>query len=235
MINFTFNGNNFNSVAGANGFVLNRVGFIMPERDATEVKIPGRNGVLTIDNERWSPVSGYYQCFIQSGYAEKRNLLVNWLASVGYIRLEDTVEPTVYRMAKFVSFDEKKVLYNDIARFDLSFSFQPEKWLKSGETAITVASTATVTNPTSQSANPRIRVNGSGDFTLTVNGETISFTDNVSGITIDSESRRAYNGNTPKDSSMTGDFPILVPGDNSISWTGSGITSVKLTPRWWTL
>ena len=30
---------------------------------------------------------------------------------------------------------------------------------------------------------------------------------------------------------MAGDFPVLVPGLNGISWTGS-VTSVVVKPRW---
>jgi phage-related protein len=238
LINFTFGDNNFNAVAGADGFVLGRVGFLTPDREYRSEKIPGRNAPLTIDGGRWETVEGYYQCFIQSGYDAKKNDIQFWLDKYGgaFTRLEDTAEPTIFRMARFKNpIREVKVLHGDIARFDVYFECSAERWLKSGATATTVTSGSTITNPTAFNSLPRIRVNGSGDFTMTINGKTASFTDNNSGITIDSEICRAYNGSTPKDSSMTGDFPVLVPGDNTISWSGSGITSVTVTPRWWTI
>ena len=201
MINFTFGNNNFQTVAGSNGFCLGKVGFLAPVRDIETIAIPGGNIVLTRDNGGWKTTSGKYQCFIQSGYGEKIQAVQEWLSQIGFQRLEDTEDTTHFREAIFRGPIEE----------------------------------GTITNPTNYDALPLIRIVGSGDCTLTVNGKIVTLTDNDSGITLDCETKRAYNGVTPKDSGMTGDFPVLIPGENTISWTGSGVTQVNITPRWWEL
>lgn len=234
MINFTFDGTAFSTVAGQNGFVLNRVGFLAPERDVTVVEVPGRHSTLTVDNKRWNDTTGYYQCFIQSGYQDKINDLIDWLSKVGHKRLEDTLDSTVYRMAKFVGITEKKVKDNDIARFDVEFSFAPQRWLKSGETATTLTTAGTITNPTRHESNPSIVIHGSGNGTLTINGKNVVIEGIENGMVLDSDIHRAYLGTDGLDGHITGEYPVLVSGGNIVSFSG-GITSVEITPRWWTL
>ena len=53
----------------------------------------------------------------------------------------------------------------------------------------------------------------------------------TSSITIDCVLKEAYSGSTLVNDRMTGDFPVLVPGVNGISWTGN-ISRVGITPNW---
>ncbi len=56
-------------------------------------------------------------------------------------------------------------------------------------------------------------------------------------ISIDCDLQDAYSGTTNKNSDIIlngGEFPKLDPGENQISFSG-GITSVEITPRWWTI
>ena len=57
----------------------------------------------------------------------------------------------------------------------------------------------------------------------------------VSGsITIDSELQETYSGSTPCNEKMEGEYPLLQPGSNAISWDGN-VSSVVVTPNWKTL
>lgn len=236
MSNFTFNGSNFNAVA-ANCYVLGRSGFGAPTRDVQTINVPGRSVPLTIDNNRWNTVTGSYRCVIPKNYATVKIGLINWLSSVGFLKLTDTFDTGVYRKAKYTGITENKVVYDTAAQIDINFEVSPERWTTAGDTAQTVTSGSTINNATAYVSKPLYRINGSGNFTLTVNGNSVSFDNNVNGITIDCDICRAYNGATPKESGMTGSFDSLLlnPGNNTISWTGSGVTSVTVKPRWWTL
>lgn len=231
MMEFWIDGVAFTAVAGADSFVLNRIGFLAPKRDYDSIAIPGRNGELTVDNGRYHNTDGYYQCFIQEGYKDKIGVVQDWLSTVGYHRLEDIMEPNVYRMARYTGMDEKKVKDNNIARFDLKFDLAPQKWLKSGEETVTLSANGTLHNPTRHNAQPKITLSGNG--TLTINGNTVTIADNTGEIILDSEICRAYSGTTAKDNLMTGAFPELIPGENTVSFTG--FSSVDIEPRWWTL
>ena len=72
---------------------------------------------------------------------------------------------------------------------------------------------------------------GSGTITLMV-GTTIVELENISGsVTVDSVVQEAYKGQTLMNDHMSGDFPILRPGMNAISWSGS-VTRVVIQPNW---
>ena len=80
-------------------------------------------------------------------------------------------------------------------------------------------------------SDPVITVTGSGDITLMV-GTTIVELTGVSGsIVIDSVLKEAYKGTTLMNDHMNGEFPVLKPGANAISWTGT-VTRVIVRPNW---
>ena len=50
-------------------------------------------------------------------------------------------------------------------------------------------------------------------------------------IVIDSALQEAYIGNALMNDHMSGDFPVLKPGQNAISWSGT-VTRVVVKPNW---
>ena len=93
------------------------------------------------------------------------------------------------------------------------------------------ASGSTITNPGSVYSEPILTVTGSGDITLMV-GTTIVELEDISGsIVLDCALKEAYQGSTLMNDHMTGEFPVLKPGMNAISWTGT-VTRVVIQPNW---
>lgn len=92
-------------------------------------------------------------------------------------------------------------------------------------------STGTITNPGSVYSEPIITVNGTGEITLMVGQTIVELSDITDSITLDSELQEAYNGSQSMNACMSGDFPILKPGLNGISWTGN-VSSVTIRPNW---
>ena len=86
-------------------------------------------------------------------------------------------------------------------------------------------------NPGSVYSEPIITVTGSGDITLMVGTTIVELTDITSGIVLDCALQEAYLGNTLMNDHMSGDFPVLKPGMNAISWSGT-VTSVVIKPNW---
>jgi len=63
-------------------------------------------------------------------------------------------------------------------------------------------------------------------------GTTIVELTDISGIiVIDSALQEAYKGTTLMNDHMSGDFPVLKPGQNAISWSGT-VTRVVVKPNW---
>ena len=50
-------------------------------------------------------------------------------------------------------------------------------------------------------------------------------------IVIDSVLQEAYQGTTLMNDHMNGEFPVLKPGANAISWSGT-VTKVVVRPNW---
>lgn len=152
--------------------------FNAPERAVEMLEIPGRNGNFVLDQGRFQNISVTYKAGIvdysETDFATRVSNVRNWLCSkVGYCRLEDDYNPNEYRMAAFVSGIE--VDHDDLqtGEFEITFDCKPQRWLKSGETAVTVADGGTLDNPTPFEAEPLLAVKGYGDigfnnFNLTI-------------------------------------------------------------------
>lgn len=205
-----------------------------PEKSITEEIVPGRNGSLIIDNGRYQNIEVSYPAFIIRDFPRNMAGLRSYLTSLrGYSRLEDSYHPDEYRMAALSGgLDVKTSGYmNREGKFTLTFNCKPQRFLRSGEYAIPVDSGATVYNPTLFDAKPLIRVYGNGS--ITVNGETMEWSGSSEYVDIDCDIQDCYYMGANMNRYVTGDFPVLSPGDNVIVFTGS--TSVRITPRWWIL
>lgn len=207
--------------------------FSTPEKDVTFYTIPGRNGDLSISNNRYNNIERNVNCFIREDFRKNYTSLVNFLLSCdGYKRFESTKEPDVYQMAQFISQIEPQTgAFLKYGSFGLTFNFKPQKWLKSGENAIGITTSLTLINPTSQTALPLIKVTGTG--TITINDSVLTLANNTSVTIIDCETQDCYEGTTNRNSDLTivGGFPVLKKS-NSISVTGC---TIELIPRWWRL
>lgn len=208
-----------------------------PEKIYEKVEVAGRNGTILYDTGRWSDVEVEYSFIIRENVRENVVALRNaLLAKSGYKRLMDSYNYDEIYEAYYNG--SMTVMYSrgdTMAKGTLTFMRRPERFLASGDKAITITdSSATVRNPTSFDAKPLIRVVGTGTFTI--GGNTVTISSNSTYIDIDSERQDCYCGTDNKNGAVafsTGEFPVFVPGNNTI--TKSGITSLTITPRWWRL
>lgn len=149
-----------------------------PVRDVEMIKIPGRNGEFALDNGRFENIEVTYPAGIfadnEADFAEAISDFRNFLASrTGYCRLEDDYNPTEYRMAVYKSGLDVDAKVLKAGEFDITFDCKPQRWLKDGETAITMASGDTLTNPTLFESSPLLETAGSGSIQF--NGYEIEF------------------------------------------------------------
>ena len=154
------------------------VSFGSPERDVELVEVVGRNGALSISNDRFRNIEITFPCAIRTNFIDNyRNLMAFLNSSKGYCRLETTQEPNYYRLALFMNqTDPTGYKLNTHGRFDLVFQVMPQRFLKTGENWTTVSSSSseisgnpvTVDNPSGLSSvnslsvalNPSQELNG---------------------------------------------------------------------------
>ena len=203
------------------------------------VSVPGRSGDVLINNKRYPNIIRSYDCVFYEdaadNYADFRAFL---LSQVGYKKLVDSKYSDAYFQG-YVASTLKPELTPDAGKikFTLSFSCKPQRFLNSGDTASTFTDDGTITNPTLYASAPLLKVTGTG--TLEINDDSIVIANthpNTGYMYIDCESGRCYCNGLSLDEQVTFsgyDLPRLKPGDNEIALTD--ITSVEITPRWWTL
>lgn len=204
-----------------------------PERNVDVVEIPGRNGELTIDRRSYKNRSLDIKC-ICDHYKKNYPAFRAWMLSnpAMYRRLEYAQDADVFFMARCTGVKTNKVL-RDTAEFTVSFSCKPQKFLKSGEIPVELTSSGAIFNPTRFPSKPLLEVTGAG--TITIDGKLIQINRNEAGMTIDTEIMEAYHDSTWLNSDVVLPDEFELSGGQCSIGLSSGITSLKITPRWWTL
>lgn len=215
---------------------------IIPQRRVEQIMIPGRSGPLIQDGGAFEGYEQIYEVYLSAeaqGLPTVAREAAAWIcAPVGYQRLWDSYDPSVYRMAYYSGPVNLENTFNHFGRGEIRFFCKPQRYLLEGDEIITLAEEGTINNPTAFASMPLITIQGSGAATLQVGDYSLAISSiPTQGITVDSELQNAQNStgnvNNLITKGATG-FPKLEPGANRITWSGE-ITSVEISPRWWTL
>lgn len=183
-----------------------------PERAVEMISIPNRNGAFALDKGYYENIEVKYpagmfattEAEFRDAIADFRNMLCS---RKGYVRLEDEYNPDEYRMAIYKSgleVDPKKMA----GEFEIIFDCMPQRFLKSGEDAVSVSSTDTIDNPTLHEAQPLLEVEGYGEIIL--NGYVINIQDEPVG---EIELVPAMMFNTDYSVSYADKLPLIETGD----------------------
>lgn len=182
----------------------------VPQRVVEKISVLGRNGDLLFDTDSYANVEQEYEVYFNgksSSFQAKSRDIATWLyGTKGYCRLEDSYDPDVYRMACISQKTDFRNFRNYMGRATLVFDCKPQRFLKSGETPISMnggsspSTTFTYTNNYMRTK-PLFIVTGNGSVIQyysqagePVQGFTVS---NNSGKTmyVDSETMNAVSGN----------------------------------------
>lgn len=207
-----------------------------PARDVEAIAIPGRNGDLHIENERFENVSITYPAYITKNFAENFDAFKAYLLSQrGYKRLMDSYAPDFYRLASYSNAIAPEMTpLNRWGKFDVTFDCDPRRFLVSGDKVVAFSANGSIKNPTLYNALPFIRAYGTGYFEIS--GVRVTITSASTYTDIDCELQEAYKGSTNCNGNITlnnGEFPKLIPGVNQV--TISGLSRIELSSRWWTI
>lgn len=207
--------------------------FDAPARDIESIDVPGMNGSLTIDNGRFLNQEMSYLMYVRGDIQNRISGLRNALSvGRGYQRLEDTFNPDVFYMARYVSGFAVDQSDRYRAAFTVTFDRKPQRFLKEGEKTLPAfTANGSFLNKTDQIAKPLLRVYGTGQFII--NGATMTISSANVYTDIDCELKDAYKGATNCNGNISGTFPELSPGTNYV--TLNGVTKIEITPRWWIL
>lgn len=206
----------------------------LPAERVTYTNVPGRAGSLTTleAGDVYDDMVLAAQCAIAD--PSKIPAIAAWLKGAGTVTFANRQGGFYHaRIVNQIPF-EKILRGNPHRRFTVNFRCKPFFQLDdSPETAIP-RSGDFLTNPGCVASRPSITITGSGDITLMVGMQIIELTNVEESITIDSRMEEVYKGDTLCNEKMAGDFPVLEPGANAVSWDGD-VSRVVIQPNWQTL
>ena len=218
-----------------------------PPRRIELKEIPGVNGAIPFDEGSYGNTSMqiemFYKVMDEEDLPAQRSEVASHFLFTRYVDFIPYFDPDkVYRVINtdYPKFDGNST-YRNFDTFDLTFSVKPFKFFVGNPTfEVASGSASTIVNQTKYTAEPLITITGSGDCTLTINGVNYVVMNIVDEVILDSEIEHCYkivNGLVVNENSKmySVDFPELVPGGNTIAWTGAGVTKVSIGPRWRTL
>lgn len=153
-------------------YITGEAVYNVPTRAVDILDVPGRNGAVVIDQNRWDNIIVEYPAGVfGNDQADFRTLIRafrNALASqTGYHELSDTYHPDEYRQGLYV--DGMEVEPHDqgrVGEFTIRFNCKPQRWLTSGKTQVTMTNGGDLTNPTLYPAHPLLGVRGYGQITI---------------------------------------------------------------------
>lgn len=211
-----------------------------PAYDIEFETVPGRDGDLAVDNERFEPFSYPVRVYLRAeeeGIHAATSRISKWLRrNIRYKPLFLSWDPEyVYSAIFFEQFDLEDTLPR-FGKIALNFKCHPIKYAVSGLEKRPIAQNATLYNPEERAAKPLIELTGIGDIQLNVNGELwLILTDIYGTITVDSQNMTVYSDGVKAFDKMNANlrpmFPQLQPGANEISWFGN-VEELYIVPRW---
>ena len=203
----------------------------VPAERVTFTDVPGRSGSLTTlqGEEVYEDMILPAECIVPD--MSRIDEIAAYLKGSGTVTFANRQGGFYYaRIVNQIPF--ARILRGNPHRsFTVNFRCKPF-WYAADVQDITLTGSGTmVTNPGSVFSEPVITVHGSGDITLMV-GMSIVELEGVDGnISLDSSLQEAYSGAILMNDKMSGDFPVLKPGANAVSWSGN-VTDVVIAPRW---
>lgn len=178
-------------------YITGQAVFNAPEREVEMITIPARNGLFALDQGRFENIEVTYPAGIfadsDADFAQAISDFRNFLCSrKGYCRLTDDYNPDEYRMAIYKSGLDVKLSELKAGEFNITFICKPQRFLMSGEAAVSVASGDTIFNPTLFESSPMLEVEGYGYIRINEKYR-ISLSDGVMGrIVISDYDRVTY-------------------------------------------
>lgn len=201
-----------------------------PNMKTTITKIDGRDGDIIEE-------LGYesYTKSIKVGLSKNYNIdeVIKYFTGSGDLIMSN--EPDKAYKCQII----EKVDYNKLLRFKtatVKFYTQPFKYKKDEPKAILNIdgeTSMTVDNIGLEKSKPIIKLTGSGTVAIQLNGATVFnyiFPENETEVIVDSIQEEAYLNGFYKNRNMTGEFPILEVGENTISWSGN-LTKIEIEPK----
>ncbi|HEX3018551.1 MAG TPA: distal tail protein Dit [Caproicibacter sp.] len=194
-----------------------------PKKRVTNITIPGRDGTLTQSDETYDVFTRETH-FVMMDLSKTQEICALY-TDAGDLTFDD--EPDKVYKARVVNELNPEWFTPGWRNLTIQFECQPFARELNPQTATFMAAGALYNQGTIK-AYPAIKVYGSGDITVTVNGNPFTVKGVTASAIIDCENMQAYEGSTSLITS--GSFPTLTLDKNTVSFAGT--SKIEITPHW---
>lgn len=211
--------------------------------------LPGKSGDIITDKNRFKNSSISYKVSsmpLFCSYTEQEFVyaLSEWLlTSYDYKILRDTYNPGYFRKAICTDIANPTVEASGVVWTTVTFNCDPFRYSYLGLQSVTFHSNSnfrienvTFRNPEKWESEPIIEIipSSSAAMSLKINDVSVAVYDTDKTIIIDVPNRNVYDtdGEPCNDLIEAPKLPVLLPGNNEITASGTGGFSVKITPNW---
>lgn len=214
-----FNGNRSLNL---NLFLENYPSIPITNEEYEEVPIEGRNGKLIINKGTYPDKKIPFTFTILSPRIEiDFERVYEWLTEIEDNRLIFGRRDRCYKVKKVIFGDIQKE-FRSIGEFDVTFLCEPFLQELDKTTHEITTSGFKINYDGNAPGDTLIKVYGSGNIQLTINGETMQINNVTDYVEIDSDLLQVRNQDgTSKDNDALGDFVLFTKGENVISYTGA--------------
>ncbi|MDU2670406.1 MAG: phage tail family protein [Clostridium sp.] len=213
---------NYNSSLNLNLFLENYPSIPIDNEEYEEVPVEGRSGNLIINKGTYPDKKLPFTFTILSPRIEiDFERVYEWFTEVEDSRLIFGRSDRCYKVKKVIFGDIQKE-FRSIGEFDVIFLCEPFLQDLDKTTHEITASGFKINYSGNAPGDTLIKVYGSGNIQLTVNGETMQINNVTDYVEIDSDLLQVRNQDgTSKDNDSLGDFVLFTKGENVISYTGA--------------
>lgn len=117
----------------------------------------------------------------------------------------------------------------------ITFDCQPYMY-EATDSVVVLTASGSIVNPGTAEALPLVEVNGSGDVSFSIAGKSISIAGMTANVPVYIDSETGYIYTATGAATITGECPVIpiaTPAAPACAVTlGTGITSLRITPRW---
>lgn len=220
-----FNGN---KSLNLNLFLENYPSIPITNEEYEEVPVEGRSGNLIINKGTYPDKKIPFTFTILSPRIEINfENIYEWLTEIEDNRLVFGRNDRCYKVKKVILGNIQKE-FRTIGEFDATFLCEPFTQDLEKTTHEITSSGFKINYDGNAPGDTLIKIYGTGNVQLTINGETMQINNVVDYVEIDSSLMQVRNLNgTSKDDDTLGDFILLEKGTNTISYTGT-VTKIIL-------
>lgn len=242
---YFYYGDDFRSSKDFNCVLATRPKMKKPQRRNTNIVVAGRDGDLLSADNSYDNTNIELELNIKSktlnDVQDDINDLYNWLDKGSYTPLSFFFDKQCYYKVAFQGdFEYENTKKTGlITRVKVKFTAKPFKFLKNSSVITQSNKSFFIENKNNRESLPTISIYGSGNLTLTVNGEKYSITNLIDNIVINSELYSCYRkigqvAEQAEQNILNYTFPVLKPGKNSfvITVDSGTFNRIEIQPNW---